>query len=120
MKFRKATPEEMLTSWADIGPEDGMDPRTTFRRPGPRAVNRKALQLRAQVARTLEQLFAWEWGDELLTALVVESVQPPPNASRLLVTVALADPRARTKPGMVMQHLPRAHGVLVSEVAAAI
>lgn len=120
MKFRKASPEEMLSSCTDIGPDDGVDPRTAFRKPLRRVPNRKALQLCAQVADTLNQVFAWECGDELLEGLLVESVRPAPNSSHLLVTVALADPAAKIDPATVMQHLQRAYGLLRSEVASAI
>ena len=50
--------------------------------------NRKALQLCGQVAETLAFVLAGETGDDVLRDLVVVSVVPAPNTSRLLVTVS--------------------------------
>ena len=49
--------------------------------------NRKALQLCGEVGRTLSQVLAWESGDDLLRDVVVDSVTPAPDSSRLLVIV---------------------------------
>src|SRR5437660_11636997 len=65
---------------ADVGPEDGLDPRDFFRREPPRRTNRKALQLCRQVERTLGFVLAGECGDDLLRELCVVSVVPAPNS----------------------------------------
>src|SRR5262249_40317508 len=80
-----------------------------------RVPNRKALQLCGEVARTLNLVFA-ECGDDLLRELTVVSVQPAPNSSRLLVTVC----RTTADPTEVLGRLQGAHGLLRSEIAAAI
>ncbi len=120
MKSKKPSRHEMLSSCADVGPDDGLDPRAFFRKPSAGVPNRKALQLCRQAAQTLGQILAGECGDDLLRELIVESVQPAPNASRLLVTVALALSAAGVDPSEVLACLNRAHGRLRSEVAAAI
>ena len=50
--------------------------------------NRKTLQLCHQVAVTLNYVLGGECRDEILQNLQVLDVQPAPNASQLLVTVA--------------------------------
>ena len=63
-------------------------------------VDRKAWQLCRQVGHTLDEVLA-ECGDAVLQGLRVESVEPFPDASRLLVTVAFIDGR----PGRVREAL---------------
>jgi ribosome-binding factor A len=78
------------------------------------------LQLCHQVAETLEEVLA-ECGDAVLQALRVLDVEPAPDASRLLVTVAVDDfPEGDLNPDRVHDHLARASGHLRSEVATAI
>jgi ribosome-binding factor A len=83
-------------------------------------LDRKAIQLCHQVAETLEEVLA-ECGDSVLQDLRVVDVEPAPDASRLLVTVAvdgsLLDRQDRVR---VHEHLVRASGHLRSEVASAI
>ena len=81
----------------------------------PDAQGRKALQLCRQVAEALHWALGG-CGDAVLHALRVVSVEPAPNAVRLLVTVE-ADGVA---PVAALEHLRRAAGLLRSEVAAGI
>jgi len=72
------------------------------------------------VAVTLEEVLA-ECGDVVLQALRVLDVEPAPDASRLLVTVAVDGTADDTlDAGNVHDHLVRASGHLRSEVASAI
>lgn len=84
-------------------------------------LDRKALQLCHQVAETLEAVLA-ECGDSLLQGLRVLDVEPAPDATRLLVTVAVEEgpPDAKLDINRVHEHLTRASGHLRSEVATAI
>lgn len=118
----------MRTVCGEIGPEDGVDPRLparSRRRPGvrrsaagPRPVpGRKARQLASQVFETLGAVLAGDTGDDLLGALRVVSVEPAPDASRLLVTLA---PPATADPDALRARLDRASGWLRTEVAAAV
>jgi ribosome-binding factor A len=120
MKDRKVSPDELLASCGEVGPEDGIDPRVQSRYTPRKVTNRKALQLCGQVARTLAHVFAWECRDELLQGLIVESVQPGPNSARMLVTVSLNEPVRDVTAEEILLHLQRAAGMLRSEVAAAI
>ena len=113
--FRKRPP-----ACAELGPEDGLDPRTFFRKPSGKVTNRKALQLCAQIARTLSTVLAGECEDDLLRDLFVESVRPAPDSMHLLVRVCLATSATAIDANQVLDHLHRAHGRLRREVAAAI
>ncbi len=82
--------------------------------------DRKALQLCHQVAVTLQEVLA-DCGDAVLQALRVVVVQPAPDASRLLVTVAPETPPEESlDPNRVQERLAHAAGHLRSEVASAI
>jgi ribosome-binding factor A len=115
MTSRKISRRDLLASCDQPGPEDGRDPRRDRREGSGKVPNRKALQLCAQVARTLANVLA-ECADDVLRDLVVQSVVPAPNASRLLVTVA----PAAVEPELLAEHLSRARGKLRTEVAAGI
>lgn len=119
---------------ADEGLDDGLALRSNRRRrsshgrgkghgpgrdSGP-AVDHKALQLCKQVAHTLADLLAGDCDDEILRGLDVLAVQPAPDASRLLVTLA---PGAAACPCPPEEVISRLNGVarhLRSEVASAI
>jgi ribosome-binding factor A len=120
----------MLSACDRLGPDDGVDPRTESRSAWDawrgQVPNRKALQLCGQVARTLASVFG-ECGDPVLRELLVQSVVPAPNSSRLLVTVSVPGHMLGTaadspadQARRVSQHLERSHGLLRAEVAAAI
>ncbi len=113
--------QDPLSAYRDeIDPDDGLDPRKFLRRTSGRVTNRKALQLCAQVRDILDYVFVWDCGDRLLKGLMVASVVPAPNASRLLVTVCLPEDLQGRDPAQVLERLNHARGRLRSEVAAAI
>jgi len=97
--------------------------RPAFRQASPTVGlrDRKTGQLCRQVAQTLDEVLA-ECGDIILQGLRVASVEPFPDASRLMVTVALFDdrPGKMADVGRVLDHLHRASGHLRFEVAAAV
>jgi ribosome-binding factor A len=105
---------------AEFGPEDGIDPRLTVRPARSRVPNRKALQLCAQVARTLSCALATECADDILQELLVASVQPAPDSTRLLIVVSPAPFAPAREPAQILEHLHRASGLLRSLIAAAI
>ena len=100
-----------------LADDDGVDPRTLFRKPIGKVPNRKALQLCGQVARALGVVLG-ECGDDVLRNLGVAAVDPAPDSSRLLVAVYSLE--GSTDPEAVVERLGRAYGLLRSEVAAAI
>ncbi len=104
---------------SETGPEDGIDPRLLPRYERGKVTNRKALQLCRQVERTLTTLLAGACGDDVLHELLVQSVIPAPDSTRLLVTLTRIRPDA-VAVDEVLAHLQRAHGLLRHEVAAAI
>ena len=129
MKDHIISQKTMARLCAEPSSDDGLDPHSRSRiMPGDRHLHgrpqegpdRKALQLCHQVAETLEEVLA-ECGDIVLQALRVLDVEPAPDASRLLVTVAVDATRDDTlDPCNVHDHLVRASGHLRSEVAGAI
>jgi ribosome-binding factor A len=84
-------------------------------------VDRKAWQLCRQVGQTLDEVLA-DCRDAVLQGLRVDSVEPFPDASRLLVSVAFIDDRPDqiAEVDRAISHLTRASGHLRSEVATAI
>lgn len=120
MKRKNLSRKDMLSACDDIAPEDGLDPRLYFRKRSETKVKRKALQLCGEVAKTLNQALAWEMSDEVLSSLLVESVVPAPDCSRLLVTLSVPASAATVSPEQIRARLQRASGRLRAEVAAAI
>jgi ribosome-binding factor A len=118
MKRKYPSRNDLLSSCSDIGPDDGVEPRTYFRQsPDNKPHNRKALQLCGEVFRALSHSLAWELGDATLSELCVEAVVPAPNSTHLLVIVSLPD---GVDPAIVRERLQRYMGRLRAEVAAAI
>jgi ribosome-binding factor A len=120
MSFRKLSRSRLRALCTDLGPGDGSDPRLENNLQPRRVPNRKALQLCGQIERTLASVLTGECDDDVLRDLVVESVVPAPNASRVLVTVYLGTSAAEVPVPEVYEHLERARGRLRSEAAAAI
>jgi ribosome-binding factor A len=120
MKFKKSSRREFASFCNEIGPEDGTDPKTFFQKSSRRRINRKALQLCGQIARTLSQVLAWESGDDRLRNLMVTAVEPAPDDSRVLVTVVLETAELTLSPGEVLELLRSCRGWLRSEIGAAI
>lgn len=83
----------------------------------PRRPDRKTLQLCRQVQRTLGYVLG-SCNDNVVSELFVESVEPAPNASHLLVTVVPAGELLDAT--TVLGHLHHASGYLRSEIATSI
>jgi ribosome-binding factor A len=107
---------------AEADADDGADPHEFFKKEGTSnsKSGRKAQQLCAQIAETLQQLLGGESGDEILQALCLIEVSPTPDASQMLVIVGPALGAAPLREEEVMDALGRASGWLRSEIAAAI
>lgn len=120
MTFRKRIHRDQRLLSSDVGPEDGIDPRYLPRYPGRRgAPGRKSLQLCEQVAQTLSGVLG-ECDDDVLRDLLVTSVVPAPDASRLLVTLTAAPSASSLDIAEVLQRLEQQRARLRAEVAAAI
>ena len=105
---------------AEIGPEDGLDPRYVRREPSFNRGSRKTLQLCKQVERELSLALAGDFDDPALRDLQVLSVEPAPNSARMLVTVSLSPSADPIHPSQVVAQLSRVSGKLRCEIAAAI
>jgi ribosome-binding factor A len=79
-----------------------------------RSGDRKTLQLCRQVSRSLSYVLG-SLGDDVLGGLHVESVEPAPNASHLLVTVSSLD--AEASPETILIRLHAAQPRLREEIA---
>ncbi len=120
MSAKEPSRKEILSLVAEVCPDDGIDPRELAHKDRPRKEQRKARQLCAQVADTLNLVLSGECNDDLLRNLQVVSVEPAPDASQLLVTVGAAVPGQPLDPAEVLVRLNAVAGKLRSEVAAAI
>jgi ribosome-binding factor A len=120
MRSRKFSRKPLPLPCDEIGPDDGIDPRTQSRAPSRKVHNRKALQLCGQVARTLSSVLQDGCGDEILRDLLVASVTPAPDSTRLLVTVSPSPASTGVEREEVLVRLHGASAKLRREVAAAI
>jgi ribosome-binding factor A len=111
MRSKKRGRRRFATPYHDVGPD-----RESQRK----AANRKARQLCAQVAETLSFVLQAECNDEVLRDVLVEAVEPAPDSTRLLVTVAPSPAAGALDAAQVREHLLQAYGKLRSEVAMAI
>ncbi|MHC4512654.1 MAG: ribosome-binding factor A [Planctomycetota bacterium] len=81
--------------------------------------DRKTRQLCAQVRRTLSHFLCLEARDQVLQSLLVESVQPAPDATHLAVVVSV--PKDLELPQEdILARLTKVKGVLRSELAQAV
>jgi ribosome-binding factor A len=120
MTSRKISKKSLLSGCSEVGPDDGLDPRYDRPAGSGKVPNRKALQLCSQVAETLAGVLTGELEDDVLRDLLVVSVTPAPNSSRLLVTVRPAPGAPAPDPGDLAERLSRARERLRAEVARAI
>ena len=82
--------------------------------------DRKTYQLCRQVSDTLNFVLSGDTGDDVLRGLYVDRVDPAPDASRLLVSVAPLDRNDDTPMEVYLTKLMAISGKLRSEVAASI
>lgn len=114
---RTAVPADLA---AEIGPEDGSDPKEFHGKPwdAPKQAGRKARQLCGQV-RDVLHLALPGCGDAVLQAVTMVSVEPAPHTGRLRVVCAVP-PDGGVSRATAEEHLRRAAGVLRAEVASAV
>lgn len=80
--------------------------------------DRKAKQICRQVFRTLDLILSGECRDEYLQSLHVISVDPAPDAARLLVTVQSDLPKDQFDRGAILEQLSANKGRFRTEIAA--
>ena len=118
MSRRKRKADDLANLAANLGDEDGSDPREFHNKPwnAPKKASRKGQQLCGQVKDALSIALP-ACADGVLQGLVVVGVEPAPHTGRLLVLVSSQADEERAK---VIQALARANGFLRGEVAATI
>jgi ribosome-binding factor A len=109
-----------INSCDELRAGDGVDPRTFFRRPGRRGPNRKTLQLCSQIQEALISILGGEMGDECLQDLTVQSVEPAPDSSCVLVTLGWHATGTAGDVSHVLTSLRRSSGYFRTQIAAAI
>lgn len=122
MAFRKPSRTVLRSLCGRVDEGDGVDPRLEAR-----SLRGQAESSGGKQGRKVRQLCRQVWeaielspgGDEVLSGLTVVSVEPAPDASRLLVTVA-PRPGEPFDPDAMVAALERASPRLRSEVASAI
>ena len=106
-RFRNAPPCD------ELGPGDGQDPRFDKKERKP-VINRKALQLCAQVQDALNLAIA-DCADVYVRGAIIQSIVPAPDSSHMLVRVRTAfDGR------LVQEQLEKAYPRLRAAVATSI
>lgn len=122
MKSPKRRPEILRALCADLGEEDGMDPRDVYSRNSEDSKsggNRKTAQLCKQVARAIESALA-ACADARLQGVEVVRVETAPNAGRLRIVVRDSACVGRSDRSALDATLSAATGHLRSEIALAI
>jgi ribosome-binding factor A len=75
---------------ADLFSDDLQNADDFFRKPTRQKSDRKVQQLCRQVQRAITLALAGGCGDPMLQAVVVEAVDPAPDATRLMISVSIA------------------------------
>lgn len=118
MKRRKTVRSQRDALCDELHEDDGIDPRQFFR-PERKKNDRKAWQLCKQVERALSLALA-ACHDDVLRDLLVHSVVPAPDSSRLLVTVQPGPQAQPVDLSEIQQRLDRVRPFLRHQAAAAI
>jgi len=118
MSRRKQKVDELMSLAANLGQEDGSDPKEFHSKPwnAPKKTSRKGQQLCGQVKDALSTILP-ACSDTALQELTVVGVEAAPNTGRLLVLVSVP---ADVDRATIVDVLARATGFLRHEVASAI
>ncbi len=111
-RFAHKPPDGLCSQW---DADDGIDPRLASKRSAGKVTNRKALQL----CRQVERILSGSLEGDILRDLIVHSVVPAPDSSRLLATVAFHEPDTVATPD-ILAALQAAYAKLRGDVAIAI
>ncbi len=119
MKSRKQWLKEVVSLCAEVGTEDGVDPRTLLHKPTRKKTHRKTYQVCKQAEKTLNLVLAGESTESVLRELIVCAVEPNPDSAHLLVIVE-ANSTVVLNENEVLEALQRAGGRLRTALATAI
>ncbi|HKJ50560.1 MAG TPA: hypothetical protein VKB27_03610 [Gammaproteobacteria bacterium] len=117
MKLSKEWFNEARQLCADIGPEDGIDPRLAARAVGRKTKNHKGRQLGKEARHVLSMIFAGELSDPIFRDLVVIGVTPTDDGQFLIVSLALIDDSIETSEARILEKCCAVNGYLRSAIA---
>jgi ribosome-binding factor A len=120
MKQRQSHPRRGHLPCDSLGTDDGIDSRDLFRNRSRKKSHHKAHQLCRQVMETINYLLAGDLGDSRLHQVMVDSVTPAPDASRLLVSIRLMDLHPDFDLTAIQSALQGASGLIRCEVASVV
>jgi ribosome-binding factor A len=120
MKSRKQWSKEVVSLCAEVGTDDGIDPRTLLRKPTRKKTHRKTYQVCKQAEKTLNLVLAGESNEPVLHELMVYAVEPNPDSTNLLVIVEANSTSVPLDENEVLEALQRSGGRLRSALATAI
>lgn len=110
-RARRHEPEAQGNDFPDVGDESSFFGSA-------RGADRKVKQLCREVHRTVSEILSGEVADDRIAGLLVDSVEPAPDASRLAVVLLL--PRGEKDADGILERLNRLKGFCRAEIAAAI
>ena len=128
MSLSRRQRQQMLAHCDQIHADDGVHPRDFFESPSTgsptsrrvKRANRSAQQLCRQAWEALSLSLSADGRDPLLQEVQIHRVSPAPDASRLLVVVAMDDDRQLARRDEVLDRLREHAGRLRAELAASI
>jgi len=102
---------------ADIGPEDGIDPRLAARAMHRKTKNHKGRQLGKEARHILSMIFAGELSDPIFQDLEVIDVTPTDDGQFLIVSLVLIDDSIETSEARILEKCHALNGYLRSAIA---
>lgn len=120
MKSNKKWLRDASRVGAEIGPEDGIDPRLLVKERQGDQSNHKALQLCKRAERTINLAFAGECFEPVFGELIVQNVELFPDGTQFLVSLCVRGQRNRHELESIAVTLGHAKGYVRTLIAQSI
>ncbi len=101
----------------EIGPEDGVDPRTIARAMDKKSSSRKGMQLGREARQTISMIFSGELSDPVFQDIEVIDVSASEDGQFLCVTLTQTDTDVELDEPLVLEKCQAVQGFLRSAVA---
>lgn len=105
---------------AELGPEDGVDPRNSVRASDIKSKDYKNRQLCKQAARMLSLVFAGELGDPMLQNLDVVNVLTKKDSPFLYVSISCSNTISKQEENLILNRLQAIQGYLRCVIAGSV